>query len=114
MHEYHSVDALVKQILEKAKLADAKKVTEVTVVMGDLLGFDQGSIQLYFEEITVGTIIEAAKLNFKTVKGAFKCKVCENEFDRNPKEIACPECCSMQLLVTSGKEWYIDSIEVES
>jgi hydrogenase nickel incorporation protein HypA/HybF len=114
MHEHHAVDSLVKQAIEKAELIGAKSISSVTIVMGEMLGFDEGSVRLYFEEIARGTIAEGAKLNYKPVKTAFTCKACSSEFKKQPGELACPNCCGLQLLVTSGKEWYIDSIEVEA
>jgi hydrogenase nickel incorporation protein HypA/HybF len=114
VHEHHAVRDIVTQVLEKAQLAHATKVTSVTLVMGELLGFDPGSVKLYFEDISEGTIAQGAELRFKPVKTGFKCKTCNNEFKRSANELICPTCCGQQLLVTSGKEWYIDSIEVES
>ncbi len=34
MHEFHIVESIVKQILDKAKSSGAKKVTEVALVVG--------------------------------------------------------------------------------
>lgn len=112
MHEYHAVESLVKQIIEKALLAKAAKVERVTIVMGELIGFDESSVKLYFEEIARGTIAENAKLVFKTVKASFKCKGCNNEFAFNKETLSCPYCYSTQSVITTGKEFYIDSIEV--
>ncbi len=112
MHEYHAVESLVKQIIEKALLAKAEKVERVTIVMGELLRFDESSVKLYFEEIARGTIAEKAQLVFKTVKASFKCKGCNKEFAFNKETLSCPYCCSMQSAITTGKELYIDSIEV--
>lgn len=114
MHEHHAVDALVKQVIEKARLVNATKVTRVVIVMGELLGFDEGSVRLYFEQIAEGSVAEGAQLQFKSAKAGFQCKSCQTSFMRDKDNFSCPSCCSMQLIITSGKEFYIDSIDTES
>jgi len=114
MHEHHAVDALVKQVIEKAHLVKATKVSRVMIVMGELLGFDEGSVRLYFEQLAEGTVAEGAALSFKTAQAGLKCKSCQTSFLRDKENFSCPSCCSMQLVITSGKEFYVDAIDVES
>lgn len=65
MHEYHIVEALVKQILESAKNNRASKVAKVNLALGELSGLEASSIQLYFENIAKGTLAEGAQLCIK-------------------------------------------------
>ncbi|MBF0532263.1 MAG: hydrogenase maturation nickel metallochaperone HypA [Candidatus Omnitrophica bacterium] len=113
MHEHHAVKNLFDQVLEKAKLTDAARITKVVIVMGELLGFDEGSVRLYFDQMAEGTIAQAAALAFTKPPTLFKCQGCNAQFPRVKGEFACPACKSDRLSAASGKEFYIQSIEVE-
>lgn len=69
MHEYHAVEALVNQITEKAKEADASKVKTVTIILGEQLGFSEESIQLYFESMSDEELFKETKLVIKKQPG---------------------------------------------
>jgi hydrogenase nickel incorporation protein HypA/HybF len=114
VHEHHAVKALVKQALERSGLGHGEKVTSLCIVMGELLGFDPDSVRLYFEEISRGTPAEGAELSFKAAEAALKCRSCGREFKRGAGDLCCPACRGIELTITGGKEFYIDSLEVES
>ena len=63
--------------------------------------------------MTKDTKIENAKLNFKEKNIIFKCNKCKNEFEEDDITFICPECDGHDLEVISGKEFYIESIEVK-
>ena len=114
MHERHIVEGLVKQILQKAQIARAKKVLEIRLVLGSLSGLDEGSVRLYFDDLAAGTILEGAKLTVKPVVVKLRCKRCGIDFERRGEDINCPQCCSIGFLNQTGTECYIESIEVET
>ncbi|MFA5320029.1 MAG: hydrogenase maturation nickel metallochaperone HypA [Candidatus Omnitrophota bacterium] len=114
MHEAHIVEAIVKQVLEKAGAAGAKKVTLVTLAMGEQCGFDEGCVRLYFENFSEGTAAAGAKLVFKPVPQKLTCRKCGNDFERKGSDLNCPLCCSMGFLNRTGKEFYVENIEIES
>ena len=114
MHEYHIVEGVVKQILEKAKASNAKKITSITLVLGELTGFQEESIRVYFENLSKGNILEGAKLIVKPVKSKLKCKDCGAIFEHEKSKFNCPQCSGLGILIDSGKEFYIDNIEIEA
>ena len=65
MHEYHIVEGVVKQILEKAKTSNASRVTRVTLVMSEMSGLKEAPVRGYFEELSKGTLLEGAELIIK-------------------------------------------------
>jgi Zn finger protein HypA/HybF involved in hydrogenase expression len=67
MHEHHSVERLIKVMLEKAKANRASKITAVTFALGTHSGFQEGSIRVCFELTAKGTIAQGAVLKFKRV-----------------------------------------------
>jgi len=114
MHEYHIVEGIVKQILEKAKASGAKKITGVTLVMGDLSGLQEESIRVYFDNLAKENLLEGSKLIVKTAKSKLKCQGCGAIFEHEKSNFNCPKCFGPGILTNSGKEFYIDNIEIES
>jgi len=114
MHEYHIVESIVNQILEKAKNSNAKKITGVTLVMGELSGLQEESIRVYFDNLAKENILEGAKLTVKTAKSKLKCQDCGMIFEYEKSNFSCPNCSGPGILTNSGKEFYIDNIEIES
>ena len=86
MHEYHIVEGVVKQMLEKAKASNASRVTRVTLVMSEMSGFKEAPVRSYFENFSKGTLLEGAELIIKPA-GAKDC-------------------------IGPGKEFYIDNLSL--
>ena len=97
-----------------AKASSAKKITSVTLILGELSGLQEESIRVYFETLSKGNILEGAKLIIKPVKSKLKCKDCGVIFEHEKSKFSCPKCGGLGILTDSGKEFYIDNIEVES
>ncbi|AKG54320.1 [NiFe] hydrogenase nickel incorporation protein HypA [Dehalogenimonas sp. WBC-2] len=113
MHEMAVTQSLLDIVLKEAQQAGAKKVDAVNLVVGELAGLVDDSIQFYFDFMTKDTIVEGAKLNFRRVPALMKCRACAEEFSPAPDEWVCPKCSQWQAEVIAGKEFYIDSIEVD-
>ena len=114
MHEYHIVEGVVKQILEKAKNSEAKKITSVTLILGELSGLQEESIRMYFSNLSKENLLEGAELIVKPVKSKLKCQDCGAIFEHEKSNFNCPKCHGLGILTNSGKEFYIDNIEIES
>src|SRR3989338_7262924 len=99
MHEYHIVESMVKEILEKARNSDAKKITSVTLVLGDIVGFQEESIRVYFDNLSKGTMLEGVKLIIKPVKSKLKCEGCGVVFEHNRSNFNCPKCRGLGVLI---------------
>jgi hydrogenase nickel incorporation protein HypA/HybF len=113
MHEMAVTQSLLDIVLKEAAAAGARKVNAINLVIGELSGLVDDSIQFYFDFMTKGTIAEGSKLNFKRVPAKMKCRACGEEFSTAPDEWICPKCSQWQAEVIAGKEFYIDSIEVD-
>jgi len=114
MHEYHIVEGVVKQMLKKAKSSNATKVTRVTLVMGELSGLKDGPVRSYFENLSKGTLLEGAELIIKPAGAKLRCKDCGEIFEHEKSNFNCPKCSGPGVLTNSGKEFYIDNIEIDS
>lgn len=114
MHEYPLTEQIVKIATEKAKENNARKVTRITLVIGEYSGFIGESIQMYFDIISQGTLCEGAVLEIENVKAKWYCPHCGIDYVRRPLSFACPQCGRDGEPTTIGKEFYVKNIEVET
>jgi len=114
MHELSVTEEILKITLEHARQADADRVLTVNLVVGELTGFAGESIQFYFDLLSKGTEAEKALLSIKRVPTQAHCKACREDFSPDQMNWACPRCGGLMDEVVSGKEFYVESIEVES
>ncbi len=113
MHEYAVTKSLINIVEEEAKRSGANKVTEIKLVIGDLSTILDESVQMYFDILSEGTVAQGAKLIFRRIPAEFRCKTCENVFDKPKSGFECPKCGSLGVPTGKGKEFYVESLEVE-
>ena len=73
MHELSVTESLLKISLQHAEKANAKRVTDLHIVIGDLASMVDDSIQFYWDVIAKDTIAEQATLHFKRVPAELQC-----------------------------------------
>jgi hydrogenase nickel incorporation protein HypA/HybF len=113
MHEYPITQQIIKIAEKHAADAGALRVTKVKLVVGDYCGFIGESIQMYFDNISEGTACENAVIEIQRVKPKLKCESCGELFTRVQFSFECPTCGGQGGPSEIGKEFYIESIEVE-
>ena len=99
--------------LEKAGEAKAAKITRINLVVGELSGVVPDCVQFYFGIISKDTIADGAALNFETRPIQIRCRKCQNVFTPANYEWACPTCHETSVEIASGRECYMESLEVE-
>lgn len=114
MHELSVTQGLLQIIIDQVKGTDVTRVYRVNLVIGELASIVDESVQFYFDILSRGTIAEKAELSVRRVPAQFTCKQCGLVFGRGSRCYKCLACGANDVLVTSGDEFYIDSIEVES
>jgi len=107
MHEHHQVEKLVRDLLAQAQ---GRKVRRVRLVMGDLLGFDETSVRLYFDIFTENTPAEGAELNVRWVRGELHCPGCKNNFVKIKGQLDCPICGTQGAPTEIGKEFFVEEV----
>jgi hydrogenase nickel incorporation protein HypA/HybF len=114
MHEMAVTEDILRIVKTHAARGGATKVSDVYLVIGELSSFIDDSIQFYFDLLTPDTIAEGARLHFERIKTRFRCRACGQEFEPQEQDWRCPSCQALGGDVIAGKEFYVDSIEVES
>jgi hydrogenase nickel incorporation protein HypA/HybF len=113
MHEFSIVETMVNIVLEKAKAANAKKVLRVYLVIGELSGVLNEAVEQYFFFLTKDTIAAGAELFFMRPPTQVRCRNCQTVYSPVNLKIVCPNCKEQKIEIISGRELYIDSLDLE-
>ncbi|UCH59445.1 MAG: hydrogenase maturation nickel metallochaperone HypA [Anaerolineales bacterium] len=113
MHELPVTESILEIALRYAGDAQANRITDLYLVIGQLATIVDDSIQFYWDIIARDTIAEGARLHFKRIPTQVKCQDCQLEYKPAELEFTCPECKSFRVQIVAGNEFYMDSIEVE-
>jgi hydrogenase nickel incorporation protein HypA/HybF len=113
MHELSVTEQLLDITLEHARKANAERVLKINLVIGDLSSFVGESIQFYFDILSEGTKAEKASLSISRIPARASCKQCQNEFTPGGMDWLCPRCGGFIEDMISGREFHVESIEVE-
>ena len=114
MHEYPITEQIIK-LAEKhgREFRASQQIKRITLVVGERSGYVTESIQMYFDIISEGTACEGAELVMKGVKPKIRCPSCGELFVRKPMSFSCPMCGTDGEPTDIGREFYIESIEIE-
>lgn len=114
MHELSITESILEISLKHGKTANASKITDIYLVLGQLSSIVDDSIQFYWAMIAKDTIAEGARLHFERVPASIKCRGCGHVYQPEREDLSCPVCQSIQIEVTAGNEFYLDAINVET
>jgi hydrogenase nickel incorporation protein HypA/HybF len=113
MHELGVTENIVNIALAKAGEAQASKVIQINIVIGELSGFVPDCIQFYFDSLSKDTIAQGAVLHFELAPTQLRCRECSTVFQPQDTLWTCPTCQGQSVEISKGRELYIESIEVE-
>ena len=113
MHELSVTQGLISVALETAEQNGSRPITAINLVIGELSSIVDDSVQFYFDHLSQNTLAAGAKLNFRREPATAQCWACGCHFNTSaPLLPGCPQCGSGRLQVTGGREFYMESIEV--
>lgn len=113
MHELSVTESVLEIACKHAEKAQAKKVTDIHLVIGKLSSIIDDSIQFYWDIISKDTLCENAQLHFKRLPAKLVCTECGTHYELENDLIPCPNCGSARVRVVSGDEFNLESIEIE-
>jgi hydrogenase nickel incorporation protein HypA/HybF len=109
MHELSITQSLVDLALDEGKKAGVKKIRTINLVIGEMSGVVDASVNFYFSFLSKGTAAEGATLKFNRIP----MMDCNAEFRMGEFDWSCPSCKRSSLDIIAGDELRIESIEVE-
>ena len=113
MHEQSIVESLLALALKNAGKAKASKILRIYLVVGELSGVLEEAVNFYFGFLSRDTIAAQASLFFMHTPAQLRCRNCNTVFSPERLDFHCPNCKEQQVEIVSGRELYIDSMEVE-
>ncbi len=114
MHELAVTQGILDVVLDAAQKANAARVCTIDLVIGDLTSIVDDSVQFYFDLLSRSTPAEGATLRFQREPAKAACLDCGHRFDAQPPLARfCPACGGVSLQVTGGREFRVESIEVD-
>lgn len=113
MHELSVTEEILRIAVEHAGQAGARRITDINLVIGALSSVVDDSVQFYFDFLSPDTLAEGARLHFERIEARLRCRMCGQEFTPRGMDWNCPRCDAVGGEVVAGKEFYVDSIEVE-
>lgn len=114
MHELVITQNLLDTVLAEAQKAEAKEVTGVHLVVGELSGIASDCVQFYFDILKKDTVASRATIDFTPVQAELRCRNCKTAFHPGDEAIwICPDCAGYSIEIVKGRDCNIESIEVE-
>lgn len=114
MHELPITQGVLDTAIAAAQRAQARRILAIDLTIGALSGIVDDSVQFYFDILSQGTLAEGARLRFRRLPASATCLECGAAFAATPPLApACPACGSTALRVQGGREFFVESIEVD-
>ena len=110
MHELAISSAVLESVLRHA---DGRRVTVVRLRVGHLRQVVPGSLDFYWEIVTRDGICEGSVLEQEVIPARLRCDACDAEWEIDAPVFRCPTCGGAQVVVLTGEELEVESIEVE-
>jgi hydrogenase nickel incorporation protein HypA/HybF len=114
MHELGVVKSILANALQSAQEANAARVADLYLVLGEFSSLDEDSIQFYWDEVSAGTICEDARLHFRRVPATLRCLDCDVTYTLDRDQTACPACGGEHVRLIAGDEVSLDHLDVET
>jgi len=111
MHELSLVSSMLDTVANA--MPPGTCLAEVHVTLGPLCGVSPDALEFCFVELARERGFPAARLQIARTSSRAKCKSCDHSYDLSSFDAVCPECGTLDRSIESGREFTLDSIEVE-
>ena len=113
MHEMSIAEGILGIVRDYAEQNHATKVREAGLLVGEMAGVEEESLDFSWRLITKDTIAEGAKLTVRKTPLIGRCSKCGKEFHIEHYNFWCPECKDGVLKTISGRELQVEYLEVD-
>jgi len=113
LHEFSITQNILSIALEKATTANASRISKINLVTGELAGIVDECVEFCFDFLSKDTIAAQASLSFYHPPTQLHCRNCATVFSPDNLVWTCPNCHEQTIKIISGRECYVDSIEVD-
>ena len=113
MHELAVTQNIIDIVVSEADKLKAAKVTAVKIKMGMCTCLVPQLVQDYFDLFTEDTVAQGARVVIERVPGEVECNDCGNKSIIKDFRVICPICNGRNTKLIHGKEFYIESMEIE-
>jgi len=113
MHESSMAMGILGIVTDEAQKAHVGAVRRVSLCIGDLAGVEATTLTACFEMLAEGTIADSAQLVIRRIPVTGTCVVCGAAASGQGRMLRCPTCKTSSVKLTTGRELYVESIEVE-
>ena len=114
MHELSITQSILDIAVRAAAEQGASRIKVIKLRMGPFSGIVPECVQMYLDVLAKGTLAEGALVTARIVPLKIRCNDCGQESEITRDHIACPCCGSVNLKTLSGKEFMVESLEVET
>lgn len=113
MHELSITQQVLDIAVKKATEAGAASVKRINLVIGEMSSVMDDCVQFYFDILSRDSIAQGAQLSFQRIPMKVRCRHCRHEFTPAGEDWECPQCQKWDVEIMAGKDFYLESIEVE-
>lgn len=113
MHELAISENILKVIIPAAEEGGAKRILKVRMHVGEVSGVIPSLLEKSFAVAAEGTIAEGAELVCNIAPTVVHCSDCGAEGETDKETRACKKCGSLNVKIVSGREYFIEDLEVE-
>lgn len=115
MHELPVMNSILSIVEKHAMKNKVQKVIKIHLRVGSFADLEEKWMQHYFDFLSKDGIADGAILVIKRTPVIMKCTDCGYEFEINieeQKKIRCLICNCKKCSIVSGREYYIENMEV--
>lgn len=113
MHELAITKGIIDIVNSEVEKKGFTNVLEITLRVGEYSGIVPECLREFFPIAAAGSPAERAELVIEPVRARFKCLECGYEGEADRKNACCPDCRSMAIKMTAGREFFVESLKVE-
>ena len=112
MHELAIVEGILRTVIPAAEKNGAERIEKICLKIGELSGVVPSCVTEYFTIAAKGTMAEGAAVEMESIPVRVHCNACGSEEILPAGTYACPVCKSRKFRIISGREYFVDHIEV--